>query len=81
MDELELRLAAMEVLLIDLLSFADKALLDRREGSLREGLAEPGEPGYGGDEYLIRKQAIDHVTTAKLWWKMFTGGTPIRPDA
>lgn len=80
MDEIELRLHALEMLNVELLSYAEKPLLAKLEAGLREGLARPGEPGHGSDEYLVRLQAVQHVQAAALRWKLFTGGTR-KPDA
>ena len=72
MDEIELRLAAIETLLIDLLALADPGLLDKLETSIREGLAQKGEPGFGGDEHTIRSAALQLIRDGRLRHKVFT---------
>jgi hypothetical protein len=72
MDEDELRQAATELLLIKLLSLIQPETLDALEASIREGLAQPGVPGHGGDEYVIRKHTLDLITDARLRRQLFT---------
>lgn len=72
MDELELRVAAIELLDIELLALAEPALLAKLEASIREGLAEKGELGFGGDEHTIRSQALQLIRDGKLRHELFT---------
>lgn len=72
MDETEMRVAALETLLIDLLSLADAKLIGRLETSLRQGLVGQGEPGHGSDEQTIRLAALQLVSDGKLRNVLFT---------
>lgn len=77
MDEIELRVAAIETLLIDLLALADPALLAQLDASLRAGLVAKGEPGDGGDEQTIRQGALQLVRDGRLRHHLFT---PLGPS-
>jgi len=72
MDEDELRQAATELLLIELLSLIPPETLDLLSASIREGLAQAGEPGHGGDEYTIRKHTLELITDARMRRQLFT---------
>lgn len=72
MDENELRLAAIETLLIELLALADAPIIERLEASIREGLPAKGEPGFGGDEHTIRSQALQLIADGKMRHELFT---------
>jgi hypothetical protein len=81
MDEDELRQAATELLLIEILSLIPPETLDVISAAIREGLAQPGEPGHGGDECIIRKHTLDLITDARLRRQLFTPARWARSDA
>ncbi|WP_133254299.1 hypothetical protein [Phenylobacterium deserti] len=72
MDETELRLAALELLMMELLAIIPPDRLAALEENTRQGLPQKGEPGDGGDEQTIRLQALQIVADAKLRGVLFT---------
>lgn len=83
MDENELRIAAMEVLWIEVLAVLSPGQLRAIEDGIREGLALKGEPGDGSDEQTVRLGALGLVEDGRRRHDGFNGGILIqapRPD-
>jgi len=74
MDELELRIAALELLAIETFAVMQPGQLRAMEDSIREGLALKGEPGDGSDEQTIRRQALMLIDDGRRRHDGFVGG-------
>lgn len=76
MDELEARLAALELLAIERLALDPGPVLAR----LREAIAEGVEGALDGDERMVREQALQLVEDAQRRNLTFVGGAPAQND-
>jgi hypothetical protein len=74
-DEIEMRVAALELLLTEFLAHASPELLQRLAAGMGEGMADPVD----GRERAIRQQAIQHITDATRRFQLFS--LPRRPGA
>lgn len=74
MQEIELRVAAMELLWIERLAAMEPDQLQAVEDGIRAGLALKGEPGDGSDEQTIRLSALGLIEDGRRRHDGFTGG-------
>lgn len=74
MDEVELRVAALETALIAIVAVLSPGQLQAVQDDLREGLVGKGEPGWGSDEQTVRLGALGYVEDGKRRHDGFTGG-------
>lgn len=77
MDENELRIAALELLVMERLALDEPGRLLQLEAAIRAGLALRGEPGDGGEEQTIRLQALQIVDDARRRFDVFSVGVAI----
>jgi hypothetical protein len=76
MDEIEARLAALELLEIERLALQPKRVLDALHRAISEGLAW----NIAADERAIRTQALQHIEDAERRRLPFIGGEPAQND-
>lgn len=74
MDDLELRIGALETLAIAMVTVLTPGQLQAIGGDLREGMAGKGEPGYGSDEQTMRVGALGLLEDGMRRHEGFTGG-------
>lgn len=82
MDEIEIRVAALETLAIELLAVLLPGQLTAMEDSIREGLVGKGERGHGSDEQTVRLGALGLLDDGRRRHDGVTGGIliPKQPD-
>jgi hypothetical protein len=68
MDEIELRLAALEMLFIELGAWLDPAALDDAARSIHAGIA-----GCDPEERAVRSQALELIRDARLRFNGVSG--------
>lgn len=70
MDELELRIAALELLALERLALDEPGRLAQMEANIREGLDTPVDD----DERTVRLQALQLIEDARQRFDLFTAG-------
>lgn len=79
MDEIELRLAALEMLLIEWLALEDEGRRLQIEASVKRGIPAKGEPGFGGAEHNVRRHVLTLVQDARARHDVFGASGVMAP--
>lgn len=74
MEELELRIGALEILAIAMVAVLNPGQLQAVEDDIRDGLVGKGDAGHGSDEQTMRRGALGHLEDGKRRHDGFTGG-------
>jgi hypothetical protein len=79
MDEIEARLAALELLILEWLALEPEGKRAQMEDAIAAGLPERGSPSRDADEHDVRRQALQILRDSRTRFDVFTAGVRIVP--